>query len=165
MIDRSLTDVRLRVNPKIYLESLNLLRLIDQIFVTANIEAKLKNQVLDIQIHPDLMIRVDYQLMYSAVSNLIQNAIKYSKVGGKIRVLATTLDKVVSIKVEDECGGLSGSAKDLFRPFEQQSSNRSGLGLGLTIAERAIKLNNGSLTVESLPHKGCIFTITIPIAN
>ena len=45
LIDRSLTEVRLRVDPKVYTEHIELLQLVDQIVVTANIEAKLKNQV------------------------------------------------------------------------------------------------------------------------
>jgi C4-dicarboxylate-specific signal transduction histidine kinase len=65
--------------------------------------------------------------------------------------------------VEDECGGLAPNAEtDLFKPFEQQNANRKGLGLGLTIAQRAIALNHGTIKVQNLPERGCIFKITLP---
>ena len=51
---------------------------------------------------------------------------------------------------------------DLFKPFEQQHQNREGLGLGLTIAQRAIALNDGTIDVRNLPGHGCIFRISLP---
>lgn len=67
------------------------------------------------------------------------------------------------IEVEDECGGLlTTNAAELFKPFEQQHANKQGLGLGLTIAQKAIELNLGTIKAKNLPGKGCIFTITLP---
>lgn len=51
---------------------------------------------------------------------------------------------------------------DLFKPYMQQNGNRKGLGLGLTIAQRAIALNQGTIEARNLPGKGCIFKITMP---
>ncbi len=69
----------------------------------------------------------------------------------------------IVVEVEDECGGLAANAEtELFKPFEQQNENREGLGLGLTIARRAIVLNHGTIKVQNLPGKGCIFKITLP---
>jgi len=69
----------------------------------------------------------------------------------------------VSFAVEDECGGLpGGKAEDLFRPYAQRSPNRQGVGLGLSIARRGIEANGGTLRVQDLPGKGCIFTIDLP---
>lgn len=97
------------------------------------------------------------------LSNLIQNALKYTREGGKIQVRANLAGEHIVIEVEDECGGLSPNAEtELFKPFEQQSQNRTGLGLGLTIARRAIVLNHGTIKVQNLPGKGCIFKITLP---
>jgi signal transduction histidine kinase len=166
LIDRSLTEVRLRVDPKVYLESISLLQIIDQIVVTAEVQAFSKNQVLDIQIDPQLEIEGDQQLIYSALSNLIQNALKYTHDGGKIHLRGKPSDKDVIIEIEDECGGLAAaSAEDLFKPFEQQNQNRDGLGLGLTITRRAIELNHGTIEVQNLPHKGCIFKVVLPRAK
>jgi signal transduction histidine kinase len=65
--------------------------------------------------------------------------------------------------VEDECGGLPpGKVEDLFRPFEQRGTDRSGMGLGLTICRKAAHANHGEILVRDLPGKGCIFTLDLP---
>lgn len=162
LIDQSLTEVRLRVDPKVHPEEVNLIHVVDQIILTAEVEARSKDQVIETHIDPDLKIEADQQLLYSALSNLIQNAIKYTHAGGKIKIRANLIQYKIVIEVEDECGGLTNSMIDLFKPYEQQNADRKGLGLGLTIAKRAILLNRGSIDVQNLPKKGCIFKITLP---
>jgi signal transduction histidine kinase len=162
LIDRSLTEVRLRVDPKVYTDHIDLIQLVDQIAVTAKIEAKQKNQTLEIAVDTNLKMEADQQLIYSAVSNLVQNALKYTRTGGRIQIRGKILDENIIVEVEDECGGLTDATVNLFKPFEQQNENRKGLGLGLTIAQRAIVLSNGSIGVENLPNKGCIFKISLP---
>ena len=163
LIDRSLAEVRLRVDPKVHRETASFLQLIDQLIVTAEVESRLKKQSLKIDVEPGLAIEADQYLLFSAVSNLVQNAIKYTCNGGVIRISAHRVGEQTIIEVEDECGGLSSaSPDDLFKPFEQQHQNREGLGLGLTIAHRAIALNDGTIDVKNLPGHGCIFRISLP---
>lgn len=163
VIDRSLTEVRLRIDPEVRVESSNLLQFIDQILVTAEVEASSRGQKINVNVDPHLVIQADQQAFYSALSNLIQNALKYTHAGGTILIRAAELGAKIAIEVEDECGGLlTDRANDLFKPYVQKNENRSGLGLGLTIAERAIKLNHGRIEARNLPGKGCVFTITLP---
>jgi len=163
LIDRSLTDVRMRVDPEIHAESGHLLVIVDQILVTVGIEAQARKQKIELKIDPSLIIEADQQAFHSALSNLIQNALKFTHEGGKIQVRGKLVGENIVIEVEDECGGLkSKKAEDLFKAFEQQNENREGLGLGLTIAQRAIRLNHGTIEVENLPSKGCIFRILLP---
>jgi light-regulated signal transduction histidine kinase (bacteriophytochrome) len=69
----------------------------------------------------------------------------------------------VLIHVEDCCGGLPpGKAHSLFRMFEQHGTDRSGLGLGLSISRRAVETCSGSLSVRDKPGIGCVFTIDVP---
>ena len=73
-------------------------------------------------------------------------------------------DRIV-IGVEDECGGLpDGNVEEIFRPFEQLGSERTGLGLGLSISRRGIEANGGKLYVRNIPGTGCGFTIDLPRA-
>jgi len=163
LIDRSLAEVRLRVDPKVHKETASFLQLIDQVFVIAEEETRLKNQVLKTEVEPGLETEADQYLLFSAVSNLVQNAIKYSCVGGAIRIRAHGVGEHIIIEVEDECGGLNvDTPGDLFKPFERHHKNREGLGLGLTIAHRAIALNDGTIDVKNLPGHGCVFRITLP---
>jgi signal transduction histidine kinase len=69
----------------------------------------------------------------------------------------------VLISVTDECGGIDPKkVEKLFEPYVQASTDRSGLGLGLSIAQRAVQLNAGTLTVSNSTGQGCTFTIDIP---
>lgn len=52
--------------------------------------------------------------------------------------------------------------EEIFIPFTQIRENKTGMGLGLSIAQRAVTLNKGLLTVANLPGKGCVFTIDLP---
>jgi signal transduction histidine kinase len=166
-IGRSMTEVKLgHAKIEISSQQTNLLLLVDSILITAGIEAKAKGQHIDLQISPSLNIEVDPQFLHSALSNLIQNAIKYSHADSKIQIRAAVAENNVHIEVEDECGGLAPNAEvDLFKPFEQQNQNRTGLGLGLNIARRAVELHGGTLGVRNLPGRGCVFTISLPRAS
>jgi len=161
LIDRSLTEVRLRVDPKVHLESGNLLHLVNQIVVTAEVEARARNQILEVHVDSAVTFEADQQLLYSAVFNLIQNALKYTPTGGKIQIRGRFSSENIVIEIEDQCGGLKTDV-DLFKPFEQKHEDRKGLGLGLTIARRGIMLNHGTIEVKNLPGVGCIFTIKLP---
>jgi signal transduction histidine kinase len=163
LIDRSLAEVRLRTDAKVHKEAAPILQLIDQALATVEPETRLKDQSLKVDVAPGLVVDADQYLLFSAVSNLIQNAIKYTCAGGAIRVSAHDVGEQTIIEVEDQCGGLdTASMNDLFKPFEQHRKNREGLGLGLTIAHRAIALNGGTIEVENLPGRGCIFRISLP---
>jgi signal transduction histidine kinase len=115
----------------------------------------------------DVMVHADPQLLSSALFNLIQNAFKYSVPHGQVTVRTTCTNAVVSIGVEDECGGLpQGNAEALFTPFgARRGQDRTGLGLGLNISRKAVKAFGGDITVRNLPGKGCIFTIEMPVST
>lgn len=67
------------------------------------------------------------------------------------------------MEVADHCGGLPpGSAERMFTPFTQRSDDKSGLGLGLSIARQSIEADGGTLTVRDVPGTGCVFTIGLP---
>jgi signal transduction histidine kinase len=163
LIDRSLAEVRLRVDPVVHKEIAPIHQLIDQALAAVDPEMRVKNQSLKVDVTPGLAIEADQYLLFSAVSNLVQNAVKYTCAGGAIRISAHDVGEQTIIEVEDHCGGLSAASPvDLFKPFEQRRKNREGLGLGLTIAHRAIALNGGTIDVENLPGRGCIFRISLP---
>jgi signal transduction histidine kinase len=163
LIDRSLAEVRLRVDPKVHKEAVSFFQLIDQILVAAEVETRTPRPRLEIDIDPDLRIDADHYLLFSAVSNLIQNAIKYTRPGGTVRIRGRAAGDQSVIEIEDECGGLASTKpEDLFKPFERHHRNRDGLGLGLTIAQRAVALHDGHIHVENMPGRGCIFRISLP---
>jgi len=110
-------------------------------------------------------VEADRQILGSAVTNLLQNAFKFSRSGGHVQLRASALADRVRIAVEDECGGLPpGDPKDLFLPYEQRGLDRSGLGLGLPVSQRGVETSGGEILVRDIPGKGCVFTVDLPRA-
>jgi signal transduction histidine kinase len=105
----------------------------------------------------------DARLLRSAFSNLVRNAVKFSRDGATVKISSLYYEKFAQLKVEDECGGLPpGKAERLFAAFYQASADRSGFGLGLAIARQAIEAHGGTLRVHDIPGRGCIFTLELP---
>ncbi|HVF35949.1 MAG TPA: HAMP domain-containing sensor histidine kinase [Candidatus Saccharimonadia bacterium] len=164
IIDRALAQVRLTADARPISADVEVDRFIADVEVSASLEAQSKDCAFSVEpVAPGLVVRVDRHLLDSAVSNLLQNAFKFSKPGGNVRLRARARGERILIEVEDECGGLApGQEAVMFVPFAQQHANRTGIGLGLSIARRAIEANGGTLEVRSVPGVGCIFTIELP---
>jgi hypothetical protein len=163
LIDRSLTEVRLDSNLR-HRERIVMVEFIEEIEVSAVIAAKACDRRLTVDpVERCVAIDADRQLLTAAVVNLLQNAFKFTRAHGSVRLRThTTADRVL-IDVEDECGGLPPEKLDaLFRPFAQHAANRVGLGLGLSIATRSVQSNDGELRVRNVPGTGCVFTIDLP---
>jgi len=163
VIDRSLAEVRLESTvPR--REIMRLAELIEEMEIAAVIQAKARGHQLTVEpVEYGVVIEVDRQLLSAAVSNLLQNAFKFTHHGGHICIRAHATANLVCIDIQDECGGLpDGQAEALFRPFHQRSTDRSGLGLGLSISRKAVQLNGGEIRVRNLPGKGCVFTVELP---
>lgn len=166
IIDRSLVEVRLRNEPTVHHQRCRVIQLISEVEETASFEASAKLIEVRVEVVSELEVLVDRHLIISALSNLVQNAIKFTKPGGVVWIRGLAVDGRVLLEIEDQCGGLpAGKAEELFAPFSQLGADKSGLGLGLTISRRAVSLNKGILSIRDLPHKGCMFSIDLPLAS
>ncbi|HVJ18072.1 MAG TPA: HAMP domain-containing sensor histidine kinase [Polyangiaceae bacterium] len=111
---------------------------------------------------PGLEIEADEELLTSALSNLLHNALKFSHAGGVVELRARSEGDKVILEVEDECGGLPVSnPQELFQPHVQRGSDRSGAGLGLAITREAVLALGGEIEVRDIKGKGCVFSITL----
>ncbi len=100
--------------------------------------------------------------LLAALVNLLQNAFKFTHPRSEVTLHAYSAGDRVCIDVEDRCGGLPQDfSEKMFKPFTQGSLDRSGLGLGLSIARRTIEADGGSLTVRDVPGTGCVFTVSL----
>jgi signal transduction histidine kinase len=114
-------------------------------------------------VDPLLMIRANRELLQAALANLLQNAFKFTHPHSEVTLRAYALGNHIIIEVEDHCGGLAaGKAEKMFMPFHQRSEDKSGLGLGLSIARKSIEQDLGTLNVRDLPGTGCVFEIRLP---
>jgi signal transduction histidine kinase len=164
LIDRTLTEVRLAGGAKPLWETIEIGPFIEEVRVSAALEATQKGCVLDVlPIEPGLVVHADRHILASAVSNLLQNAFKFTHHGTAVTLRVHASDGRVLIEVEDECGGLAKDIeKQIFRPFDQRSADRSGVGLGLSLSRHGVESLGGALTVRNLPGRGCVFAIDLP---
>ena len=109
-----------------------------------------------------LVVEADTRLLNSALSNLVSNAVKFTRPHGHVEVRTFEHGAHIVVEVEDECGGLpDGATDELFQPFVQKGSERSGVGLGLAITREAVEAHGGVISVRNLPGKGCVFRIEL----
>lgn len=162
LVNRSLAEVRLEAGPPRH-DRILVASLLEEIEIAASMQAK--NRDIEISIDPvesGLAVDGDFQILASIVSNLVQNACKFTRPHGHVALRTHVTSDRVSIEVADECGGLPpGKAEELFRPFEQRDTDRSGLGLGLAISLKGARAIGGDLRVRDLPGTGCVFTVDL----
>jgi signal transduction histidine kinase len=166
LIDRTLADVRLEGGAAPLWEAIEIGPFIAEVRVAAALEASQKGCALTVlTVEPGMFVQADRHILASAVSNLLQNAFKFTRPNTHILLKAHSSNGRVLIDVEDECGGLpeeeEAALKD-FRPFQQRGADRSGVGLGLSLSRKGIQSFGGILSVRNVPGRGCVFTIDLP---
>ncbi len=96
---------------------------------------------------------------------LLDNAFKYTPVGGTIRIATSLADGRIAIGVRDTGPGITPDAlPHIFERFYRPDASRTGAGagLGLAIAKELVEAQRGAITVESWPGRGSVFTVTLP---
>ena len=166
VIDRTLSEVRLDAGQR-RPSRLSVIELIDEIAATGLLHSEYRHIRFTVEpIDPALSIEADAQLLTSAVMNVLHNAFKNTPSGGRVVLRARAEHGRVLIETEDECGGIPPSKGDLFQVFgDRRGSDRSGLGMGLSIARKAVRADGGEVTVRNMPGKGCVFSIEVPLAE
>jgi signal transduction histidine kinase len=164
LVDRSLADIRLGTVLPAPGELICLADFIADVQLSATLEAISRGCVLTTSlVDPSLAVAADRDMLFSAVNNLLQNAFKFTHHGTEVCLNAYASGERIRIDVEDHCGGLpAGDPEHLFRPFTQGGEDKSGVGLGLSIARRSIEANHGVLSVRDIPGTGCVFTVELP---
>lgn len=135
--------------------------------LTPNAEAK--NIVLysDYSVEALSPMLLDYDKIWEAIYNIVDNAIKYTPEGGYVKLGLELSGKTVSVKIEDNGPGIPNEDKDrIFERFYRLDDSRArdtgGTGLGLAIAREAVVLHNGEIRVEDGKDGGSVFVINVP---
>lgn len=111
-------------------------------------------------------IDADADMLHQAWLNLVQNAIKYTPDGGRVRVTMRTSPDRVRVEVTDT--GIGIAASDLPRVFERffradKARSGEGNGLGLSLVKRVVELHGGEVDASSQPGVGSTFSVTLPL--
>jgi signal transduction histidine kinase len=136
--------------------------------VLTNLGPVLAEHDVYLDIPDGLATLADDAAFHEVLTNIVDNAAKFSPAGRRIIISATRVDGAVDISVADEGGGIAPEEQALiFDPFYQSSHNgepRRGIGLGLTIARRFTERQDGQIAVVSEVGLGSTFWITMPVA-
>ncbi len=118
---------------------------------------------------PDLYTRADQVRLRQVLVNLLTNAIKYNKSGGRVMIEAMAVQHSVVFTVTDTGKGMSQTQLDhLFEPFNRLGAERTsveGTGIGLVIVKRLVDLMQGRIEVSSSPCVGTSFRVWLPLAQ
>jgi two-component system sensor histidine kinase/response regulator len=122
---------------------------------------------INLNVRSETKIMADPADMEIIFNNLISNAVKYNKVGGKVDVTLDTTDSEAVITVSDTGIGIKKSdTENLFTEFvrikNEKTRDISGSGLGLSIVRKVAELYFGTIEVESAPDVGSAFTVRLP---
>jgi signal transduction histidine kinase len=164
LIDNSLDDVRELSRHTIALSAFSLDEFIAEVKGAAELSVADKGCLFTVlPVDPALALCGNRELLLGAVTNLLQNAFKFTHLHTEVTLTAYAAADRILIDVKDHCGGLPPNlAATIFLPFSQAGADRTGVGLGLTIARQAVIANGGELSILDIPGVGCVFTMNLP---
>jgi signal transduction histidine kinase len=163
LIGRSLAEVRLSQGVQ-NREQFQASEFIEELAPAATLEANARGIRLTVMpVEDGVAIEADRQVLAAVVGNLLQNAFKFTRPRTTVTLRVAASAERVLIEIQDECGGLPAvNVNELFRPFQQRSADRTGLGVGLAFSRWGVEANNGRISAHNLPERGCVFIVDLP---
>lgn len=132
------------------------------------LEPKWREQNLELDIQQQAVkIKGNEELLNHVWSNLLENAIKFSRPKGRISIRSYSDKKFAAVKIQDNGIGMDEETKaKVFDQFYQGdiSRDKDGYGLGLSLVKRIVDLHQGTLSVESRKGEGSTFTVRLPVS-
>jgi signal transduction histidine kinase len=164
LIDSTLDEVRSKAEAAVQGEPFSLALFIADAHRAAALDAEARGCTLTVpEVAPLLGISGNRERLLAALANILQNAFKFTRPSTEVTLKAYAVGERVFIDVEDHCGGLPpGQAEKMFSPFSQHDADKTGLGLGLTIARQSVEADASTISIENVAGEGCVFTISLP---
>ncbi|MEU6993011.1 HAMP domain-containing sensor histidine kinase [Streptomyces sp. NPDC046465] len=154
---------------RLHREAVRAAEIADQVAAAHQARADAAGVRLRATVFGDPWVRADPLRLRQAIGNLVSNAVRHTPEGGSVRISCRTADDAVLIEVADTGTGIA--AADLPHVFDRfwradKSRTRAtgGSGLGLSIVRKLVEAHDGSVTAESVPGKGSMFTVRLPVA-
>jgi heavy metal sensor kinase len=152
---------------KLARQAIDVASLVDEAVSQLLVLAEEKKQRIVTDVARPLVISADPVLLRRAVSNLLDNAIKYSPCSTAIHVMLSQADREAVLSIRDEGPGIAAADQvDIFDRFfrvDRARTQTSGAGLGLAIARWVVNAHDGRITVESDEGRGSTFRIALPL--
>jgi signal transduction histidine kinase len=135
-------------------------------------EAAQKNSVISTLIGEDCFARGDEDLIRSAIENILRNAIRYTPVDGRIHVEVLPVElcgeQFSLVRISDDGPGIpEDEIESVLEPFYRADKARhwqqDGFGIGLAIADRAVNLHGGTISIRNKPDGGLVVELRFPL--
>jgi hypothetical protein len=163
LIDNEITSARLSAGGALRTEPVPLADLLRAVVDELRMQAHDREIQVALGVPDKLDLHADPRLLRSIFTNLLANAVKFTRRGGCVAVRAREEDDTIVCEVADSCGGLpEGTASKMFQAFRQTGTDRTGFGLGLAIVSEAVGLHGGTLRVDNRPGEGCSMVVELP---
>ncbi|MCC6174534.1 MAG: HAMP domain-containing protein [Chloroflexi bacterium] len=132
-------------------------------------EASRRQIVLDLSVTGDPIVRGDFARLVQACGNLVENALKYTPIGGEVQIRVRAGEESHHLEVRDTGQGIPAEELPFifhrfYRVEGRTGGGPAGMGLGLAIVDRIVRAHRGSVTVTSTPGEGSSFHIRLPAA-
>lgn len=163
LVDQTLRIARVASGIELRRQYTTLGALFEDVELGAISEANARGVAIKVVLGHDERVQLDVRLVHSAVSNLVRNAVKYTRQQSTVELRGSAENGRVVVEIEDCCGGLEpGKVEQAFAPFVRLDTKQGGFGLGLAIAKQAVAAHGGTIRVQNIPGKGCIFVLELP---
>ncbi|MBS6580358.1 MAG: two-component sensor histidine kinase, partial [Clostridiales bacterium] len=169
IINDLLTLVRMDKNAtELNISSVNINNLVEQILKRVRPIAKTRSIEIIFESFRPVTAEVDETKLSLAVTNLVENGVKYNNDGGWVRVSVNADHKYFYIKVSDSGVGIPKDAQAriyerFYRVDKARSRETGGTGLGLAITKNVLQLHHGGIKLNSTPGEGTTFLVRIPL--
>ena len=151
-------------------EEISLEKALEDVCTDAEFEGKTNHRGVTLNIKEDIVIKGNSALIERAFENIIRNALRFTPDNSVVEVSLEKIDGNAVVKIADHGPGVpEEEINKIFAPFYCINSDRNpqkgGIGLGLSIALRAIKVHNGTIKMSNRPEGGLLATIILPIES
>jgi signal transduction histidine kinase len=143
----------------------SLVALIDDMRELYQYVASERGITLESEVPPELEVDADLNRLRQVIANLLDNAVKYTPAGGRVRIEASRREDRVRITVQDTGPGIPDEElphiwERLYRGDRSRST--PGLGLGLSLVQAIVQAHGGAVAARNLPEGGAEFTVRLP---
>lgn len=166
LMQNLLTLAKMEEGSSLLVSDFSLSALLEETLHSFEESASGKEILIETLIQPEVMLRGNRENVMQMVSILLDNAVKYTDIGGRIEVLLKKKEKNLVLQIKNSCGKLpEGDYKKLFDRFyrgdEARTQKSGGYGIGLSVAQAVVQAHKGTITAANEGQDKMVFTVKI----
>lgn len=147
-------------------ETFDLANLVQEVVVDGNFEARAQNRAVRFLASGNCSMSGVAEMIRSAIENVVRNAVRHTPPGTAVEVTIAREGGSALIRVRDHGPGVpEPMLKDIFLPFRRETPSGNGAGLGLAIADRVVRLHNGSIQAYNALEGGLVIDMHLPLTE